>query len=30
MKQGDNDGEKDGPGCEAEAGKGLPEPLFTG
>ena len=30
MKQGDYNGEKDGPGCEAEAIKGLAEALFTG
>ena len=30
MKQGDNDGEKNCPSCEAEAGKGLLEPLFAG
>ena len=30
MKQGDNDGEKNGSGCETEAIKGLAEALFTG
>lgn len=30
MKQGDDDGEQNGPGSEAEAGEGLAETLFTG
>ena len=30
MKQGDNDGQQNDSGCEAEAIKGLAEALFTG
>jgi len=30
MQEGDDYGEKDGSGCETEAGEGLLKPLFTG